>query len=262
MENRAFFATVNEMPLFFEFLVIGFATGILSGLFGVGGGFILVPLFVFAGIPVHIAIGTSLGYVTCTSMSGAYTHFCNRNVYFGQATWIIMAAALAFVFVGARMNSYLDPAQLTTAFAFLVLITGVGLFIRPSGTSDTENFRGGGHWMSHLTLGAFIGILSGLFGVGGGFFLVPAQVLIMHMPIKLAVGTSLFIIILSSAVGAITHGLQGNIHLLALIPLVVGGMPAAFLGARLVPKIPSAYLRIAFTVLLLCTSGYMLYTAL
>lgn len=242
--------------------MIGFLTGVLSGLFGVGGGFILVPLLVLAGIPVHVAIGTSLGYVTCTSMSGAFTHFRHRNVYFGPATWIIMVAALVFVLVGARINSYLDPAQLKTAFAFLILITGIGLFIRPSGESETQNFHGGGHWMSHLALGAFIGILSGIFGVGGGFFLVPAQVWIMKMPIKLAVGTSLSIIILSSAIGAITHGLQGNIHLGALIPLVVGGIPAAFLGARLVPMIPSKHLHYAFTVLLLCTSGYMLYTAL
>jgi uncharacterized membrane protein YfcA len=245
-----------------QFCVIGFLTGILSGLFGVGGGFILVPLLMLARIPVHIAIGTSLGYVTCTSMSGAYTHFCNRNVYFGPATWIIMAGAFVFVMAGARINSYLDPAQLKVAFAFLILITGVGLFIRPSGTSTNEEFRGGGHWMSHLTLGAFIGTLSGIFGVGGGFFLVPAQVLIMNMPIKLAVGTSLFIIILSSAVGAITHALQGNINPVVLVPLVIGGIPAAFLGASLVPKIASKHLQYGFTVLLLCTSGYMLYAAL
>lgn len=232
----------------------------LSGLLGVGGGFILVPLLVFAGIPVHVAIGTSLGYVTCTSVSGAYTHFRNRNVYFGYATWTIMLAAFVFVMVGAHINSLLDPAQLNIAFAFLILLTGVGLFLRTSGTSSATDFRGGGHWMSHLLIGVFIGVLSGVFGVGGGFFLVPAQVLLMKMPIKLAVGTSLFIIILSSAVGAITYGLQGNIDLIALPALVLGGIPAAFLGASLVPHIPSKYLQYAFTVLLLCASGYMLFT--
>lgn len=243
-----------------QFTMIGFLTGVLSGLLGVGGGFILVPLLVLAGIPVHVAIGTSLGYVTCTSVSGAYTHFRNHNVYFGYATWVIMLAAFVFVMVGAHINTLLDPAQLRIAFAFLILLTGVGLFLRTSSTSSATNFRGGGHWMSHLLVGAFIGVLSGVFGVGGGFFLVPAQVLLMKMPIKLAVGTSLFIIILSSAVGAITHGLQGNIHLIALPSLVLGGVPAAFFGASLVPHIPSRYLQYAFTVLLLCASGYMLFT--
>ena len=182
-----------------EYLAIGFGTGILSGLFGVGGGFILVPLLVLVQVPIHLAVGTSLGYVTCTSLSGSWKHIRNKNVHLQSATFLIIVASLILVSVGVHINEALPPQHLTVAFAILLFCT-VGYFfykrrLKIAAETDHGVEAISSHWAANLALGAVIGLLSGVFGVGGGFLLVPALVLILNMPIKLAVGTSLFVII-------------------------------------------------------------------
>ncbi len=257
-----------DVPFFVEFFFIGLITGILSGLFGVGGGFILVPLLVFAGVPIHLATGTSLAYVTCTSMAGAYTHFNNHNIHLRTATFLIIFASLTLITVGIDINRALDAEQMKRAFAFLLIATAIYFFLNRSNdyrdeinSTSPQDFRVRNHWITQLVLGSVIGLLSGVFGVGGGFLLVPALVLIVKMPIKLAVGTSLFVIIFSSVIGTLTHAFCGNINLFVLLPLIPGGIVGAFFGANIVRRISAPYLQNAFIGLLVLAALYMFYAA-
>ena len=258
-----------DIPVVAEFCLIGLVTGVLSGLFGVGGGFILVPLLIFAGVPIHLAVGTSLGYVTCTSMAGAYKHFINRNIHLRITTFLIIISSLTLITVGIRINRELGAEELKGAFAGLLIATALYFSLKRRPTTESErtpdspkDFRIKSHWYTQLILGGMVGLLSGIFGVGGGFLLVPLLVLVVKMPIKLAMGTSLFVIIFASFVGALTHAFDGNVDLSVLAPLVVGGIAGAFVGASLTHRSSPKNLQKAFTGFLFFAALYMLYATL
>ncbi len=257
-------------------LAIGFATGVASGLFGVGGGFILIPLLTLLGVPLHAAVGASLVYVFFTSVSGALRHLAQ-----GTADWRLalplMVSSAATAAAGSAISVGAPEELLGLAF---VAATGLALLLfnarivppaprtvaaRESRWWIVRRQAAGGatydyafHLGGAAATGALLGLVTGLLGIGGGFLLVPMLVALLRIPLPIAIGSSLLSILAAAAAGIAAHwsllGLEPGLAL----PLVVAGVLGAQLGARLVARLPQARLRLAYNALLVSATGYML----
>jgi hypothetical protein len=245
---------------------IGFGAGILSGLLGVGGGFILVPAMVYLiGLTQHQAHGTSLAAITFIVLLGAITYNAN-----GEMNWLIAAElAVGGVFgamIGARICNKISARHLRRYFGiFLMVVAG-----RMVWDVIAAKF-GGAPVNSHMSLisphglgalavigvGVFTGILSGLMGVGGGIIMIPAMIYLMGLSQKLAQGISLAVIIPVSISGALIHASHGNVRKEVGVWLVVGGVSGGLIGAWLAMRLPSDILRATFGAFLIILGGMM-----
>jgi uncharacterized protein len=209
-------------------VAIGFGAGVLSGLFGVGGGVITTPAIqeVLGGAP-YIAVGTPLPVIIPTAIVGGYTYS-----QAGEVSWraIRFAAGPGVVgaVVGAWLTSLVDPHWLLLVTAVLIgwQAIRVGFAgdyrIRPRGSTPG--------W-SYALLGGFTGFISGLLGVGGGIVFVPLVTTMLGMPLKRALGTSLVLIAILAVPGTIVHAALGHIDWAIFAVLVVGVVPGARIGA-------------------------------
>ena len=251
-------------------VVIAVVVGFLSGLFGVGGGFLLTPVLrIVLGIPYPIAVGSSLVQISCNSIVSAYKHGRNRNVDFKLGV-LLAAGALIGAEEGVRLHTLLkgtaalslfgrsvSPLDMVLNLLFVVLLAGVGLFIiletqRPGHGELVETrmnlwlrrirlwpwasfpksgLAGYSLWLP-LGLSLVVGLLTGLMGVGGGFISFPLLVYVVGIPTHMAIGTSAFQILVAGGYGALRHGLRGNIDLLLVALLVPGGFAGVFLGVK------------------------------
>jgi uncharacterized membrane protein YfcA len=270
------------MILTFEMLAIGGVTGVLSGLLGVGGGFVMIPLLNLAGLPMREATGLSLMYVVFTAASGTLTHIRLGTVdpLLGV---LLMSGATPMAPVGSRYGTILPNKVLEVVFGFVVVATAAAylrwrhsargvsgsvpqrvdpphpryIFLRRRRVGNEEliftvnSFSG-------VAIGACIGFVSGLLGVGGGWLLVPLLVLLMGIPLRVAVGTSLFGILVPASVGAVSHWRFGNLDLAASIPLILSGVVGAQLGTVLLVRISRAWRERLLVMLLMVASAYML----
>lgn len=241
--------------LIVESLLVGAVTGFLSGLLGIGGGFILVPLLATLGIPIHNAIGASLVFVACASLAGVSQHFRQGTVDILVAA--IVAVPAAFMAIEGAHFSGLLPAS-TLSLSFSVLLIGVFLMymfapasrdLRPPAAVPPEKSR----WhilhrqrtvadvsysynvntIKAVFSGVMTGALAG-FGVGGGFFLVPVSVVILRIPLRVAIGTSLAVLFFPASLGSLTHWRLGHIDPLLCVPMIITGILGSRIGARYV----------------------------
>ena len=232
-------------------LLVGVAAGLAGGLFGVGGGIVLVPLLtgVFH-LGQHQAHGTSLAAIGATAIAALFVYGSHGNVAWGTAALVGVASMLSARY-GARLAARTSPRSLRRAFAaFLVLVALRLLWKAPAaagppfhGLPLTVGFD--------LLLGAAVGVLAGFMGVGGGILAVPAFALVLGMSQQAAQGTSLAVILLTAPAGAWEHHRHGNVAL-RLVPwlalgAVAGGPAASWLAQRL----PQAVLARGFAVFLL-----------
>ncbi len=268
------------------FLVLGLggAIGLLSGLFGVGGGFLMTPLLIFIGVPPAVAVGTQAAQTVASSVSGVTAHMRRGNVDF------MMGAVLtAGGFVGSGIGvwlfnvlKYAGHIDLTISLGYVTFLGVVGGFMmaesllgvlrrRPAALALAARGPGRHMWMHGLpfkirfkrsklyvsallplAIGVLVGLLVAMMGVGGGFLMVPAMIYLLGMPTQVVIGTSLFQITFVTAGTAL---LQATVNqsvdaVLALLLLVIGVIGAQ-IGARLSVKVKGEYLRImlAFIVL-------------
>ena len=221
------------------YLLVGAFTGLLSGLFGLGGGFLIVPLLAIAGTPMAVAVGTSLAYVAAIGLGGAASHLRDRNVD-RRFVALVALPAILLVPVGAAAATTLPDAGLAIAFGvFLALMAGQ-MGRKPA---DGEGEPPPPRALPALGLGAAVGLLSGLFGVGGGLLFVPAQVAWFHIPVRRAVGNSLTAVLLTGLVGVLAHARLGNVDWPAVAALVAGGAVGLAGGVRLLHRLSVAQLR-------------------
>ena len=271
------------MSFTLEMIVIGGLTGILSGLLGVGGGFIMIPLLNAAGLLMREAVGLSLLYVVFTATSATLRHFKIGTVD-PMLALILLAGATPMAVVGSHYATVLPNNVLEIAFALLAIgatATYLGRgrgkdgapaksFSRPDAIPryrhillrrrrvKNEELFFTINIFSGLLLGGCLGIVAGLLGIGGGWLLVPLLVLVMRIPIRIAVGTSLLAILGPAVAGAATHWQFGNFDLKISIPLILAGIIGAQIGAILVARIPSIWLERLLVFLLIVASIYML----
>lgn len=239
-------------------LFIGSLTGFLSGFLGVGGGFILVPLLTFSGVSTHIAIGNSLAYIVFTGASGAIQHYKQKECNL-KLVLLILCGGVIMAQIGAITTLYVEAEYLEILLGLLLLGTAVRVMITEK---DRETVSSGNvtdiDMPIAIAIGLVTGFLSSLLGVGGGFLLTPLMVLALHIPIHVAIGTSLVGVIGLATSGAIGHWMVGHIDLSLVVILVVGGVISAPLGAKATKKFSPGQLRRIFCIILILSALILL----
>jgi uncharacterized protein len=278
----------------FTLLAIGAAVGFLSGMFGVGGGFLITPLLILYNIPPAVAVGTGANQVIATSLSGTLAHIKKRTIDFKMGMFLLIGGiagstvgALAFALL--RKLGQLDLAISILYVVFLgsigslMLWESVSVFIanRNAGSGSLAGGRKTGqhNWIHKLPfkvrftvsrlyisvipvlgIGTFIGFLSSLMGVGGGFIMVPAMIYILKVPTNVVIGTSLFQIIFVSAYTTIIQATANNtVDVVLAICLMVGGVAGAQYGVNAGQKLRGEQLRALLALLVLAVALRLAY---
>jgi hypothetical protein len=234
------------LPSGLSLIMIGLLTGSLSGLFGVGGGFLLVPLLSLIGWPMPIAIGTSLFYVCVVSVAGAIAHYRRGNLDL-RLVGLLSAPMVLGTLIGAYLTHLTPVRWLDLAFALVVGYAGWQLLHGQSAIAEAAPSGGAGRAAG---LGGTVGLLSGLLGVGGGVLLVPGQMHWLGVPLKRAIGNSLAAVVLTGASGALTHFALGHLDWRGGVWLIAGGMAGMRVGLRLLKRVVSERLRLWFAGML------------
>lgn len=256
--------------------LVGVLIGIASGLLGIGGGTVMVPIFRLAfGMSATVSTATSLFAIIPTSISGAISHVKGKTcipalgiaaglggaclspvgVWLAQLSpdWLVMLAAALIIGYSAinmfkkafKLRPAGQPAAGVDAAAATPSLTSSGEPAVSAPTADDSSLS-----RKQLLQGAAIGLVAGLasgyVGVGGGFIMVPLMLSIIGIPMRKASGTSLIAVMILAIPGVIEQGIIGNINYLAGIAIVIGTIPGAVIGARLVTKVPERTLRLLF----------------
>lgn len=224
--------------------LIGAAIGLALGMLGGGGSILTVPALVYLlGQDAHAAVGTSLVIVGANALLGSVLHRRHGHVR-ARAALLFGAYGLGAAFVGARLSRLVPSAVLLVLFALLMLLIAV---IMLRGGAKAEGATGQPQpWQRVLLGGAGVGFLTGFLGVGGGFLIVPALVLLLGLPMREAVGTSLVVIAINSAAGLLGHLGESALNW-ELIGLLVGGGTLGILaGTALSRRLSAGRLRSAF----------------
>jgi uncharacterized protein len=268
------------------FLSMGCAVGFLSGMFGVGGGFLLTPLLIFMGIPSAVAVGTGSMQIMASSVAGAIAQYRRRNVDIKMGLVLVAGGVVgAGIGVGlVRILRQIGQFDLFVSLSYvlflgavgaLMLIESVGTIRRArSGQPATARKTGQHSWVHGLpfkmrfnrsklyisavppaAIGAFVGFMAALMGVGGGFVMVPAMIYLLRVPTGVVIGTSLFQIVFVMAVTTLLQAMQNKtVDVVLALLLIVGGVVGAQLGVIAGGRLKGEQLRflLAALVLLVC----------
>ena len=228
-------------------LALGFGVGVSLGLLGGGGSILTVPALVYlVGQSPQAAVTTSLAIVGTNSLLGAAFHHRQGSLNWRVAL-VFGGAGMLVAYLAASLSKHFPPAALMVAFAALMLLIGwIMVFQRERSTIlDGQSLRS---WPVVAAGGAGVGLLTGLLGVGGGFLIVPALVMLVGLPMYQAVGTSLAIIAANSFAGLLGHMRGGLLDLSLTLIFVAAGLVGTFAGARLAHYLPSPRLKQAFAL--------------
>ncbi len=240
---------------------LGLAGGLTSGLLGVGGGVVLVPLMLrFLRLEQKHAHGTSLAILVVTATAAALTYKAIGTVDLRLAAWLAVGAT-ACAPLGARLTARWSQARLRRVFGVVLALIGVRLCVVALPGLAWLPTVGAGGVAALLVTGGVVGFLSGLLGVGGGTILVPLLTLLFGTEQHLAQGVSLFMIIPTSIAGAWTHARLGHVHWRIVWPVAAASILAAVAGAKLAHVLPATTLKVAFGVLLVWVGGRLALTS-
>ena len=277
----------NEVVL----VAVGCLTGVLAGMLGAGGGFATVALLLAADVNPHVAVGTALVYLMIMGGWGTFMHVHLRSVN-RQLAVVIGASAAGFALVGAQIAEALEGRDLVLALAlFTACVSGVSLAWpqtrRPVDLPDEDIIEEEAEAATSprfavrsireapppavvpaaaeaspplgaaVVGGSIIGLLKGLFGVGGAFLIVPVMSRVGRLRREVAVGSSLFAILVASLVAAVRHTTLGNVDGSDLLALVPGGLFGAFVGARAARSMSPAAVRRVFLAVMLASTVYL-----
>lgn len=285
---------VAEMSVpWLAIILLGAGVGFLSGMFGVGGGFLLTPLLVFTGIPSAVAVATTLSHVTASSMSGALAQWRKRAIDFTMAAVMLTGGLFGTVFgvwLFALMRRQ-GQMDLIVYLTYVVMLGMIGTIMLRESLMTLRAARAGAalkfHVVNHVwirrlplklrfrrsqlyisvippvAIGFVVGTLSAIMGIGGGFIIVPAMIYLLRMPTNVVMGTSLVQIIAVTAVATIlqaTSNYAVDIVLAGL--LVVGGVVGAQLGVRANARLRGEQVRFLMALVVLAVWLVLLYRLL
>ena len=264
----------------FVLLGLGGLVGILSGMFGVGGGFLMTPLLFFIGIPPAVAVATEANQIVASSFSGVLAHLRRKTVDLRMGT-VLLIGGLVGAALGVQIFSALraiGQVDLLVRLSYVLFLGIIGslMFVESlnairktkSGVAPKRKkhnwvhnlpfkmkFRTSGLYISvipPIMVGVFLGILAAIMGVGGGFILVPAMIYLLGMPTKVVIGTSLFQIIFVTGFTTLMHATTNyTVDMMLAVLLLVGGVIGAQIGTRIGVKLKAEQLRILLAAMVL-----------
>lgn len=237
----------------------GLVSGILAGLLGIGGGTVLVPLLVALGVTPVQAVATSTLAIVITALSGSIQNW--RMGYFdSRRVFSLGVPALVTAQAGVYLADRIAPEVLLVAFGLYLMVNLICFEVRqrPVLLPERENPHVLHPQIIRLGTGGLAGLVSGLFGVGGGVVMVPLQRWLLREPLKVAIQTSLGVVVITAVSALIGHGLRGNVLGLQGIVLGVGGLLGAQLSTRFLPRLPDQAVSVGFRLLLALLCLYIL----
>jgi uncharacterized protein len=274
----------------FLLLLLGGGVGFLSGLFGVGGGFLMTPLLIFVGIPPAVAVGSEAAQIVAASVSGVLAHMRRGNVDFRMGG-VLLAGGIVGSTLGVQIFKLLQglgQIDLFVSLAFVAVLGAIGLLMlvesvralrrRNSGRRAAPVKRHQHLWIHGLPLkmrfphsmlyisaiapfsiGLVVGMLAALMGVGGGFIMVPAMIYLLGMPTSVVVGTSLFQIVFVTANVTFLQAWQNQtVDIVLALLLLVGGVVGAQFGVRAGAKLRGEQLRGLLALMVLAVAAKLL----
>ncbi len=235
---------------------LGLLVGLVLGALGGGGSVLAIPALVYgAGQSFQAATTASLVIVGSISVAGAWGHWREGHVDL-RGGLVFGAAGALGALGGTVLNHHLDQGLLKVAFALLMLVVAAQMLRNGEATADAAPSGGGRRWRIAVA-GTLVGVLTGLFGVGGGFVIVPALVLFLGYGMELAIGTSLVIISVNTVVAlAARAGALGGIDMTVVVPFTVLGLVGVWLGRRAADRIDGPRLTRWFALLLVAVALY------
>ncbi|WP_353204550.1 sulfite exporter TauE/SafE family protein [Sphingomonas sp.] len=268
-------------------VLLGGGVGLLSGMFGVGGGFLTTPLLIVYGIPPTVAAASAASQVTGASVSGVFAHVRRKGVDFKMGGVLVAGGLVGSVFGGWIFRLLQASGQIDTVIAviYVLLLGSIGALMASESWGEIRRQRSGepprprkrrhhplvaslplrtrfyrsGLYISPLApliLGFGVGILTILLGVGGGFILVPAMLYLLGMTTQVVVGTSLFQTLFVTAMATMVHATTTKaVDIVLAALLLLGSVAGAQVGARLASKAKPEYLRLALAVIVLLVAG-------
>jgi len=275
---------IADLPVnIFVLLATGLAVGFVSGMFGVGGGFLMTPLLIFLGISPGVAVASVSSHITASSFSGALSYWRRRTVDLQMAIALLAGGLLGtwsgvWIFTTLRALGQLD---LLIAFSYLIMLSAVGglmvvesvrSIIRQRQNKPSVLRRSGAHtWVHGLPfkfrfkrskiyvsvipvwgIGYIIGVVGAVMGIGGGFLLVPMLIYFLRMPTNTVIGTAAVLTTATMALATVMHAVSNHLvdAVLSLI-LMIGGVIGAQFGARTAQNMPAERLRLLLGLLIL-----------
>ncbi|PCJ10042.1 MAG: permease [Rhodobacteraceae bacterium] len=268
----------------FLLLGLGGLVGILSGMFGVGGGFLITPLLFFIGVPPAVAVATGANQIVASSFSAVLAHFQRRTVDLKMGL-VLLIGGLAGAAIGVVVFNYLKSQGqvdllVKLCYVFFLGIVGALMLVESlnallksrKGTPAPRRqrnwvhalpfkmrFRTSGLYISvipPLLVGLAVGVLAAIMGVGGGFIMVPAMIYILGMPTKVVVGTSLFQIIFVTAFTTMLHATTNyTVDVVLAVLLLIGGVVGAQFGTQIGLRMKAEQLRILLALLVVSVCG-------
>ncbi|MEI9986649.1 MAG: sulfite exporter TauE/SafE family protein [Aliidongia sp.] len=271
-------------------LAIGLAMGFLSGMFGVGGGFLLTPLLIFIGVPQPVAVASSANQLVGASLSGVIMHWRRGNVDFKMGTVLVVGGIVGSL-GGVQLFSLLrrlGQIDLVISLSYVILLSTLGTMMmiesvgailraaqpgaRPRRLHQHSwfhrlpfkmRFRRSKLYISALlplSLGFVIGVLSAILGIGGGFLVIPAMIYILGMPASVVPGTSLFQTIFITASATILQAVTNQtVDLLLALIVLLGGVVGVQYGARFGARMSGEYLRVLLAAVILAVGAKLLF---
>jgi len=278
-----------NIPLIF---ILSLVVGVLSGLFGVGGGFLMTPFLIFLGIPPAYAVPNEANNILGTSISGSTTHYLKGTLDYKMGLMIVVGGVVGTI-LGIITFSYfkdIGKINIVISLAYMYILAIIGTIMLVQGLSEIDRARKKvltkrklhSHYWIHglpfrmrfkksklyesiftpIIIGLLVGYLAAIMGIGGAFILVPAMIYIIGMPTKLIPGTSLFVTIFVSAIVTVLHAFHyGSIDLMLVMVLILGSILGVQIGQKLGEEVDSSQFKTILAVLLLLVGIAIAYDA-
>jgi uncharacterized membrane protein YfcA len=265
-----------------EILLLSAIVGVLSGLFGVGGGFLMTPFLIFLGVPPIYAVANEANNILATSVSGSTTHYLKNTLDYKMGFMIVIGGTVGTIIGILTFTYFQDLGKIDTvislAYMYILAIIGTLMLVESLGEIDrakrnlvTKKKLHVHYWIHGLPfrmrfpksklyesiftpilIGLMVGFIAAIMGIGGAFILVPAMIYIIKMPTRLVPGTSLFVTIFVSVIVTFLHSFNfGSIDLMLVFMLVIGSIIGVQIGQKFGEKIDSSGLRALLAILLL-----------
>ncbi|MDC3155342.1 sulfite exporter TauE/SafE family protein [Candidatus Pelagibacter sp.] len=265
-----------------EILLLSAIVGVLSGLFGVGGGFLMTPFLIFMGVPPAYAVANEANNILATSVSGSTTHYLKNTLDYKMGFMIVIGGSIGTALGIYTFTYFKDIGKIDTvislAYMYILAIIGTLMLVESLGEIDkakkniVERKKLHVHYWIHglplrmrfpksklyesvftpILIGLVVGFIAAIMGIGGAFILVPAMIYIIKMPTRLVPGTSLFVTIFVSVIVTFLHSINyGSIDLMLVVMLVVGSIIGVQVGQKLGEQIDSSGLKALLAILLL-----------